>query len=115
MTLRTFHVGGIASNIATENNITSKFDGILEIDELRAVETTDPTGKTCQVVVSRLAEMRIVDQNTNIVLLSHNIPYGSKLYFNHGDKVSKGDVLLEWTRSMPLSYLKFPVRSSLRT
>ena len=96
LTLRTFHVGGIASNIATENNITSKFDGIIEIDELRSVESTDVTGKACQVVVSRLAEMRIIDPNTRIVLLTHNIPYGSKLYFKSGDNVKKGDVIIEW-------------------
>ncbi|MDR1937336.1 MAG: DNA-directed RNA polymerase subunit beta' [Tannerellaceae bacterium] len=96
LTLRTFHVGGIASNIATENSIVSKYDGILEIDELRAVASIDTAGKSHQVVVSRLAEMRIVDPNTKIVLLTHNIPYGSKLYFNHGDSVQKGDVIIEW-------------------
>jgi DNA-directed RNA polymerase subunit beta' len=96
LTLRTFHVGGIASNIATENCITSKYDGILEIDELRAVASIDVTGKKHQVVVSRLAEMRIVDPNTKIVLLTHNIPYGSKLYFNHGESVKRGDVIIEW-------------------
>ena len=95
LTLRTFHVGGIASNIATENSITSKYDGVLEIEELRAVETEE-NGKKFQVVVSRLAELRIVDPNTKIVLLSHNIPYGSKLFFNNGDTVHKGDVIIEW-------------------
>ena len=97
LTLRTFHVGGIASNIATENSITSKYDGILEIDELRAVEAVDEvSGKKHLVVVSRLAEMRIVDPNTKIVLLTHNIPYGSKLFFNNGDSIKKGDVIIEW-------------------
>jgi DNA-directed RNA polymerase subunit beta' len=96
LTLRTFHVGGIASNIATENNITSKYDGILEIDELRSVASVDATGKKHQVVVSRLAEMRIVDPNTKIVLLTHNIPYGSKLFFNASDTVKKGDTIIEW-------------------
>jgi len=96
LTLRTFHVGGIASNIATENSLTSKFDGILEIDELRSVEAIDSMGKNHQVVVSRLAEMHIVDPNTKIVLLTHNIPYGSKLFFKAGDMVKKGDVIIEW-------------------
>ncbi|MCC8153156.1 MAG: DNA-directed RNA polymerase subunit beta', partial [Tannerellaceae bacterium] len=96
LTLRTFHVGGIASNIATESSITSKYEGIIEIDELRSVIAEDAAGKSHQVVVSRLAELRIVDQNTKIVLLTHNIPYGSKLYFNSGDKVKKGDLILEW-------------------
>lgn len=94
LTLRTFHVGGIASNIAAESSIISKYDGILEIDELRSVQSEE--AKKHQVVVSRLAEMRIVDPNTKIVLLTHNIPYGSKLYFNNGDKVKKGDVIIEW-------------------
>ena len=97
LTLRTFHVGGIASNIATENSIVSKYDGILEIDELRSVDATDEiSGKSYQVVVSRLAELRIVDPNTKIVLLTHNIPYGSKLFFQHGDHVKKGDEIIEW-------------------
>ena len=97
LTLRTFHVGGIASNIATENSLTSKYDGKLEIDELRTVETVDQTtGKSYFVVVSRLAEMRIVDPNTQIVLLTHNIPYGSKLFFDNGSTVKKGDVIMEW-------------------
>ena len=96
LTLRTFHVGGIASNIATENNIATKFDGILEIDELRAVAGSDDTGRDYQVVVSRLAEMRIVDPNTRIILATHNIPYGSKLFFNNGAVLAKGDVIIEW-------------------
>ncbi|TAH47207.1 MAG: DNA-directed RNA polymerase subunit beta', partial [Treponema sp.] len=96
LTLRTFHVGGIASNIAAENRIITKYDGILEFEELRFVETQDAEGKTYKVVVSRLVEMRIIDPNTRIVLLSHNIPYGSKLYFNDNDKVKKGDLICEW-------------------
>ena len=54
------------------------------------------SGKKHLVVVSRLAEMRIVDPNTKIVLLTHNIPYGSKLFFNNGDSIKKGDVIIEW-------------------
>ena len=93
LTLRTFHVGGIASNIATESSLVSKFDGIIEIEELRAV---DSEGDNCKVVVSRLADIRIIDPHTKIVLHSHNIPYGSKLYFKSGDTVKKGDKVLEW-------------------
>ena len=96
LTLRTFHVGGIASNIAAVSSVTSRYDGILEIEELRTVKSTDETGKEIQVVVGRLAEMRIVDPNTKIVLNSTNIPYGSKLYFNNGDLLKKGDVVCEW-------------------
>ena len=96
LTLRTFHVGGIASNIATESRVIAKYDGIIEFEELRFVEATDSEGKTYKVVVSRLCEMRIIDPNTKIVLVSHNVPYGSKLYFNQKDKVSKGDLICDW-------------------
>ncbi|MFA6838393.1 MAG: DNA-directed RNA polymerase subunit beta' [Dysgonamonadaceae bacterium] len=98
LTLRTFHVGGIASNIAAENNMISKYEGKLEFDELRVVETEEvnSTGRPVKVVVSRLVEMRIVDPNTKIILLAHNVPYGAKLYFNDNDTVSKGDLIYEW-------------------
>ncbi|MBS6267800.1 MAG: DNA-directed RNA polymerase subunit beta' [Tannerella sp.] len=96
LTLRTFHVGGIASNIAAVSNVTSRYDGILEIDELRTVDSIDETGKNVMIVVGRLAEMRIIDPNTKIVLTTTNIPYGSKLYFNSGDTLKKGDVVCEW-------------------
>ncbi len=96
LTLRTFHVGGVASNIAAVSNVTSRYDGILEIDELRTVDFSDESGKKQLVVVGRLAEMRIVDSNTKMVLTTANIPYGSKLYFNNGDAVKKGDMICEW-------------------
>ncbi len=96
LTLRTFHVGGIASNIASENRIITKYDGILEMDDLRTVESTDSEGKAHKVVVSRLVEMRIIDPNTKIVLLTHNVPYGAKLYFDNNSKVTKGDLICEW-------------------
>ena len=96
LTLRTFHVGGIASNVASESSIVSRYDGILEIDELRAVDAVDASGKAHRVVVGRLAEIRIVDANTKIVLTTQNIPYGSKLYMKAGDKVKKGDKICEW-------------------
>ncbi|MCL1937757.1 MAG: DNA-directed RNA polymerase subunit beta' [Candidatus Azobacteroides sp.] len=96
LTLRTFHVGGIAANIVTENNITSKYDGILEIDEVRTVDTVDDVGRKSQTVISRLSELRIIDANTRIVLATHNIPYAAKLFFKSGDAIKKGDVILEW-------------------
>ncbi len=98
LTLRTFHVGGIASNIATENSFSSKYDGILQIDELRevVVDGDQADGKNYTVVVSRLAELHIVDEHTNIMLETHNIPYGSKLFFKNNAKVKKGDKIIEW-------------------
>ena len=98
LTLRTFHVGGVASNIAAVSTVTSRYDGELEIDELRTVDTGEktPEGHEVQVVVGRLAEMRIIDPKTKMVLTTAAIPYGSKLFFNNGDTVKKGDVICEW-------------------
>ncbi len=96
LTLRTFHVGGVASNIAAVSNVTSRYEGILEIDELRTVDYVDESGNKQLIVVGRLAEMRIVDPNTKMVLTTANIPYGSKLYFGNGSTVKKGDMICEW-------------------
>ena len=96
LTLRTFHVGGIASNIAAESKIVSRYDGILEIDEIRTVDTTDAAGKDYQVVVSRQTEMRIIDPNTKIAMTIQSIPYGAKLYFKSGSEVKKGDLICDW-------------------
>ena len=96
LTLRTFHVGGTASNIATSSKIISKFDGDLVIDELRTIEYSDAEGEKYNVVIGRSAEMKIVDKKTNVALASSNIPYGSKLYKKPGDVVKKDDVICEW-------------------
>ena len=91
LTLRTFHVGGVASNIAAVSNITSRYDGILEIDELRSVQAEGH-----EVVVGRMAEMRILEPKTKMILTTANIAYGSKLYKKNGDIVAKGDLICEW-------------------
>ena len=98
LTLRTFHVGGVASNIAAVSSLTSRYEGTLEIDELRTVETEEmgANGKPVQVVIGRLAEMRIIEPTTRMMLTNANIPYGSKLFFSNGDTVSKGDLICEW-------------------
>jgi len=96
LTLRTFHVGGIAGNIAAESGITSRYKGILEIEELRTVTSENEDGSKVQIVVGRLAELKIVDPNTKIVLTNSNIPYGAKLFFKDGDMVDKGDRICEW-------------------
>lgn len=96
LTLRTFHVGGTASNIAIASKIMAKYDGLLEIDELRSVEYTNPEGKTYDIVLGRSTEMRIIDPHTQIVLTSGNIPYGASLYMKSGSKVSKGDFISDW-------------------
>ena len=98
LTLRTFHVGGVASNIAANSSLKSRYDGVLEIDELRTVETDekDSQGRNVEVVVGRLAEMRIIDPKTKMMLTSANIAYGSKLYYRNGETVKKGDLICEW-------------------
>ena len=98
LTLRTFHVGGVASNIAAVSSATSRYDGVLEIDELRTVTTDEvgPNGQPVEVVIGRLAEMRIIEPKTKMMLTNANIPYGSKLYFKNGDTLKKGDVICEW-------------------
>ena len=96
LTLRTFHVGGIAGNIGTESTITAKYDGKIEIDDLRTVDYKNEDGKSVKIVVSRMSELRLIDKKTKIILSTHNIPYGSKIYFDENDTVKKGDVICEW-------------------
>ena len=98
LTLRTFHVGGVAGgNIGTTSSIVAKYDGLLKIDELRALPYTDDEGNSYHVVIGRSAEMRIVDaEKTDITLFSALLPYGSKLYKLDGTNVAKGDLIAEW-------------------
>jgi len=96
LTLRTFHVGGTAMNITTENTIVTKYDGRIEIDDLRIVDSENEAGEKQSIVVSRLAELRIVDVNTGIVLTTASLPYGSKLFIKSGQEVPKGTVVCEW-------------------
>nr|MBP7472785.1 DNA-directed RNA polymerase subunit beta' [Prevotella sp.] len=100
LTLRTFHAGGVAGNAAANATIIAKNDSKIEFDELRTVPFVeeDENGKDidCEMVVSRLAEIRFVDSNTNIVLGSMNVPYGSSLYHDNGEVVKKGTVIARW-------------------
>ncbi|WP_077196145.1 DNA-directed RNA polymerase subunit beta' [Prevotella ihumii] len=96
LTLRTFHAGGIASNAAANAAIVAKNEAKIEFDELRTVPFIDEEDKVCEKVVSRLAEVRFIDANTGIVLLTESVPYGSSLYFKSGDKVKKGDLICKW-------------------
>ena len=96
LTLRTFHAGGVAANAAANASIVSKYDrAMIELEEVRTVPF-DEDGRECQMVVSRLGEMRFVDPNTKIVLSTVNVPYGSSLYFSNGDEVAKGDKIAQW-------------------
>ncbi len=97
LTLRTFHVGGVAGgNIGTTSSLQAKYEGRLVIDELRAIPYTDANGDKYNVVMGRSAEMRIVDPNTDITLFSSLLPYGAKLYKTSGDQLNKGDLIAEW-------------------
>jgi DNA-directed RNA polymerase subunit beta' len=96
LTLRTFHVGGIAGNISAQSTVEARYDGYVEIEELRAVENKADDGKPVDIVVSRLAELKIIDKNTQIPLSTHSIPYGSKLYVKNGDEIRKGKLICEW-------------------
>jgi DNA-directed RNA polymerase subunit beta' len=96
LTLRTFHVGGTASNVAIISKIEAKYEGFLEIDELRFVTYTNREGKIYDVVIGRSAEMRIIDKHTKIVLASGHIPYGANLYFKENTEVKKGDLISDW-------------------
>jgi len=96
LTLRTFHVGGVAGNVKADSAIVASNDALLEIDELRTVDVVDETGKTIKIVVSRYGELRLIEPVTKVVLTTQNIPYGSKLYFNPGVVVKKGDKICEW-------------------
>ena len=96
LTLRTFHAGGVAANAAANASIVSKYDrAMIEMEEVRTVPF-DEDGRDCEMVVSRLGELRFVDPNTKIVLSTVNVPYGSSLYFRNGDEVAKGDKIAQW-------------------
>ncbi|MBL6658193.1 MAG: DNA-directed RNA polymerase subunit beta' [Flavobacteriales bacterium] len=96
LTLRTFHFGGTASKIASESSIVTKYDGKLEIDDLKTIETVNEEGEKVQMVISRTSEVRIIDEKLGIVLSSSNIPYGSNLYVEPGMKVKKGTKICDW-------------------
>ncbi|MEP1097080.1 MAG: DNA-directed RNA polymerase subunit beta' [Cyclobacteriaceae bacterium] len=96
LTLRTFHVGGTASNIAVEANIKSKFDGVIEFDELRTVKSTDEEGNKVEVVMGRSGEIKVLNDKKDKVLISNHVPYGAVLKIKDGAKVKKGDELCFW-------------------
>ncbi len=96
LTLRTFHAGGVAGNAVANAMIKAKYDAKIEIDELRTVDVVDEDGNAAQRVVGRLAEIRFVDVNTGIVLLTQGLPYGSILFNKNGDIVKKGDIIAKW-------------------
>ena len=96
LTLRTFHVGGIAGNISEENKLIVKFNGIAEIEDLKTVKGKDNDGNAIDIVISRTSEIKLVDPKTGIVLSTNNIPYGSSIFVKSGDKIKKDTVICQW-------------------
>ena len=96
LTLRTFHVGGIAGNISEENKLIIKYDGIAEIEDLKTVKGEDSEGNPADIVISRTSEIKLVDKKTGITLSSNNIPYGSTLFVKNGQELKRGDVVCQW-------------------
>ena len=96
LTLRTFHQGGTASTSTSESEIVARYNGTLEIDDLKTLTKISESGDAQQIVIGRTAEMRIVDNNTHITLSSYDIPYGAILYFKNGDQVKEKDKICEW-------------------
>ncbi len=96
LTLRTFHVGGVAGNISEENKIISNFNGNFEVTDLNTIETSSVSGEKRHIVVSRTAEFRILDSKNGLVLSTKNLPYGSEFYLVGQTSVKKGDVICKW-------------------
>ncbi len=96
LTLRTFHVGGIAGNISEENKLLAKFNGKAEIEDLRTVKGEDSEGNKVDIVISRTSELKLIDEKTGITLSTNNIPYGSTIFIKNGSKLKKGDIVCQW-------------------
>jgi DNA-directed RNA polymerase subunit beta' len=96
LTLRTFHVGGIAGNISEENKLKVKFDGIAEIEDLKTVKGQDNEGNNIDIVISRTSELKLIDKKTGITLSTNNIQYGSTIFIKDGDTLKKDDVVSSW-------------------
>jgi len=96
LTLRTFHVGGVAGNISEDNKLEANFDGKAEIEDLKTVSTTDNEGKDVEIVISRTSELKLIDKKSGIVLSTNVIPYGSQLFIKPGDNIKKGDIICKW-------------------
>src|SRR5690606_31251674 len=96
LTLRTFHVGGLAGNTSEHNKLVAKFDGRADIEDLKTVQGEDAQGNAAEIVISRTAEIKLVDKNTGITLSTNNIPYGSTLHIKNGATVKAGEVICTW-------------------
>lgn len=96
LTLRTFHVGGVAGSASVESSLIAKFDGTVQFDGLRSVAAEDNEGNKIQVVIGRTGELRIMDVKNDRLLITNNVPYGANLFVKDGQSVKKGDVICTW-------------------
>ncbi|WP_299206907.1 DNA-directed RNA polymerase subunit beta' [Brumimicrobium sp.] len=96
LTLRTFHVGGTASNIADESDLKAKANGKLEIDELRTITKVEKDGTKKEIVVGRSAELKIIDKKTGLAAMTANVPYGAEMVTETNVDIKKGDVICKW-------------------
>ena len=96
LTLRTFHAGGSAGNVGVVSKLEANYDGTIEFDELRYIPYTDNKGENYDLVIGRSGEMKIINDNTGIILTTTLIPYGSRLFFKSGQKIKKGDLICDW-------------------
>jgi DNA-directed RNA polymerase subunit beta' len=96
LTLRTFHVGGVAGSASIESTLVAKFDGTIQFDGLRTVETVNNEGKKAKIVIGRTGEVRITDVKNDRLMITNNVPYGATLNVKDGQEVKKGDVICTW-------------------
>ena len=96
LTLRTFHVGGVAGSSSVESSLNAKFDGTIQFDGLRTVETINNDGNKVKVVIGRTGEVRIMDMKNDRLMITNNVPYGAILAVKDGATVKKGDVICTW-------------------
>ncbi|MFN3849562.1 MAG: DNA-directed RNA polymerase subunit beta' [Spirosomataceae bacterium] len=96
LTLRTFHTGGVAQNVSSNADIRAKFEGTLQFEDIRTVQSEDKEGNPETVVIARRGEIRILEEGTNQILITNNIPYGAVLEVKDGQKIKKGEVLCHW-------------------
>ncbi|MGL6021764.1 MAG: DNA-directed RNA polymerase subunit beta', partial [Chitinophagaceae bacterium] len=96
LTLRTFHTGGTAGSSAIESSMSAKFDGKVQFDELRFVESIDEKGDKVRIVIGRTGELRIIEEKEGRLLISNNVPYGAILHVKDGQIITKGDSICKW-------------------
>ena len=96
LTLRTFHVGGVAGSASVESSLAAKFDGTIQFDGLRSVTSENSEGKKVQIVIGRTGEVRIIDVKNDRMLITNNVPYGATLFVKDGQQIKKGDIICTW-------------------